>query len=104
MIFYILEHSLYLVLNFLDTSYPPCITAFLNTFLEIRKPIQTVTIIQKKLFISNILPSVSAILPEYILYGKSLIYLNGNAYAIFLNQVGKNGIGTMPPINKSTNT
>ena len=54
-----------------------------------------------KLPINIFLPVKTDISPEYTLYGKSLIYLNGSLYAIFCKNLGKNGNGTIPPINKS---
>ena len=57
--------------------------------------------IHTKLPINIFLPVKTDISPEYTLYGKSLIYLNGNLYAILESQLGKNGNGTIPPINKS---
>ena len=38
---------------------------------------------------------------EYILNGKSFMYLKGSTYAIFCKNNGKNGIGTVLPENIS---
>ena len=51
--------------------------------------------------INNFIPSAIWIEFEYILYGKSLINLNGKKFAIFANQFGKNGSGIIAPINTS---
>ena len=49
-------------------------------------------------------PSWTFIFPTYILKDKSLIYWNGKKSDIFFNIVGKNGIGTIIPDNKSAIT
>ena len=89
---------------YIISFYPPCILAFFNAFCDSFIP--SIKSIMNHINPIDVFNSAFLILivPEYILNGKSHMYLNGNTYAIAFNVFGKNASGTSPPSNISPTT
>lgn len=89
---------------YIVSYYPPCITAFLVAFCDNKYPNNSNIVNHIRLDIINGIALLIVILPEYILNGRSSIYLNGRIYAIFFSNGGKNASGIVPPENISPDT